>query len=235
LATARSRIKKDKFRLITLEAPNPEKLGGAVHLGICDAVKLLIEKPPKGSKNNFGLNALQHWAKMLTNPKQRHSWAKLFPPGLPLYAGLTSAYNFASLFGKDTTADADRGLYAEFLDEAAVILQNPQLREVAHLYRASGQAWSILPQALLPDSHALLKETRQLMARKHALFLELGNDAVFEVGQINNRLATIRQSMIADFPLTSAEVSALQQNLAEKIMTVHDAEKTAVDALIDTI
>lgn len=235
LAAARSRIKKDKFRLITLEAPNPVKLAAAVHLGICDAIKLFTEKPPKGSKDNFGLKALQNWAKMLTNPKQRRSWAKVFPAGLPLYAGLTSAFNFASLFGKDKTADADRGLYAEFLDEAALILQKPQLSEVAGLYRVSAQAWTGLPGVLLPDKHPLLQETRQLMARKHALFLELGNGTLDDIRQINKRLTIIRQSMIDDFPLTSDEVSVLQQDLAQQIRRIHDAEKTAVDALIDTI
>ena len=235
LATARARIKKDKFRLLTLEAPNPEKLAGAVHLGICDAIKLFTEKPPKGSKNNFGLNALQNWAMMLTNPKQRRSWAKVFPAGLPLYAGLTSAFNFACLFGKESAADANRGLYADFLDEAAVILEKPGLNEAAHLYRASGRAWAELPGALLPDKHALLQETRQLMLRKHALFLELGNDALDDIQQINERLADIRQSIITDFPLTSSEVSDLHQGLAEQITHIYDAEKTAVEALIEVI
>jgi hypothetical protein len=210
-------------------------LAGAVHLGICDAIKLFTEKPPKGSKNNFGLNALQNWAMMLTNPKQRRSWAKVFPAGLPLYAGLTSAFNFACLFGKESAADANRGLYADFLDEAAVILEKPGLNEAAHLYRASGRAWAELPGALLPDKHALLQETRQLMLRKHALFLELGNDALDDIQQINERLADIRQSIITDFPLTSSEVSDLHQGLAEQITHIYDAEKTAVEALIEVI
>jgi hypothetical protein len=231
LAKARARIKKDKFRLMTLEAPNPDKISSAVHLGICDTVKLFTEKPPKGSKNNFGLNGLQYWAKMLTNPKQRQSWAKIFPAGLPLYAGLTSAYEFAFLFGKGTAVDAERGLYADFLDEAAVILQKSSLREVAQLYRASARTWSKIPQALLPDEYTPLKETRQLMTRKHELFLNQGNDAVAEIQQINRRLSAIRQLMIDDFPLTSIEVEALQQNLAEQIFRLHDSEKAAVDAL----
>lgn len=235
LAAARSRIKKDKFRLMTLEAPNPDKLASAVHLGICDTVKLMIEKPPKGSRNNFGLNALQYWSNMLTNPKQRQSWAKLYPAGLPLYAGLSSAYNFACLFGKSTTPDADRGLYAEFLEEAAVILQKPVLNEVADLYQASARTWSSLPQALLPDNFAPLQETRQLMDHKHELFLERGNGAIKEIKQVNKRLDAIRQSMIDDFPLTSAEVDALQENLAHQLTIIHDTEKTAVEALTEVI
>ena len=55
----------------------------------------------------------------------------VFPPDPPFHAGLTSAYNFAFLFGKDESEDAERGLYADFLDEAAVLLEQPALRETA--------------------------------------------------------------------------------------------------------
>jgi len=231
LAVARGRIKKDKFRLLTLDAPNPEKLASAVHLGICDTVKLFTEKPPKGSKNNFGLNALAHWARMLVQPKQRQSWEKLFPAGVPMYAGLTSAYNFAFLFGKGTTQDAERGTYAEFLEEAAVLLERPELKETAGLFRASAKAWQELPAALLPDEVAPFGEARDLMRRRHLLFLEQGGAAVEEMHSIDGRLAEIRAGMVDDFPLTQAEVALHRERLSEQIKRIHDVEREAVEAL----
>ncbi len=54
LAAARGRVKKAKNRVLTLDPPQEEKLKTAVQAGIWDTIKLFTEKPPKGSKNNFG-------------------------------------------------------------------------------------------------------------------------------------------------------------------------------------
>jgi hypothetical protein len=235
LAAARGRIKKIKHRLLTLDAPVVEKLASAVRLGLCDTIQLFTEKPPKGSKNNFGLNAYQFWARMLTQPKQRLSWEKQFPAGLPMYAGLTSAYNFAFLFGKGTGQDAERGMYADFLQEAALLLDLPDLNEAAAQFRAAAAAWHLLPGYLLPDDIQPFAESRELMLRKHTLFLERGGAALEEIQAINNRLDEIREAMTSDFPLTQEEVVAFRERLAGHILAIHDAEATAVQTLQDAI
>ncbi len=231
LAAARGRIKKEKFRLLTLDAPDPAKLASAVRLGICDAVKLFTEKPPKGSKNNFGLNALQFWAKMLTNPKQRLSWEKVFPAGPAMYAGLTSAYEFAFLFGKGREQDAERGMYAGFLDEAADLLDKPDLHEAADLFRASAALWGELPAVLLPDEIEPFGRARELMWRRHTRFLEAGGEALEEILAINDQLAGIRRAMSDHFPLTQPEVEAHREQIAGHLDRIHDAEQAAVQAL----
>jgi Butirosin biosynthesis protein H, N-terminal/Domain of unknown function (DUF4872) len=234
-AAARGRIKKIKHRLLTLGAPVEEKLAAAARLGICDTIQLFTEKPPKGSKNNFGLNAYQFWAKMLTRPKQRLSWEKQFPAGLPMYAGLTSAYEFSCLFGKGTAQDAERGLYAAFLDEAAVLLQRPALSEAAARFRAAAGAWQQLPGFLLPQTVALFAESRELLLRRHSLFLEQGGAARTETESINARLKAIHDAMDKDFPLTQEEVEAFRERLAAQIMAIHDVEASAVQILQEAI
>jgi hypothetical protein len=235
LAAARGRIKKIKNRLLTLDAPVEDKLASAVRLGICDTIQLFSEKPPKGSKNNFGLNAYQFWAKMLTQPKQRLSWEKQFPAGLPMYAALVSAYNFAFLFGKGKEQDAERGLYAGFLEEAALLLDNPALYEAAAQFRAAASAWQQLPGFLLPDAVQPFAESRELMLHKHILFLDQGGAALEEIQVINNRLSEIRETMTTNFPLTQEETSAFRQRLAEQVLAIHDAEAAAVQTLQDAI
>ena len=235
LAAARGRIKKFKHRLLTLDAPRPEKLASAVRLGICDTIQLYTEKPPKGSKNNFGLNAYKFWAKMLTQPKQRLSWEKQFPAGLPMYAGLTSAFNFAFLFGKGTRQDAERGMYADFLQEAALLLNIPALNKAAAQFRTAASAWQQLPGFLLPDDIRPFAESRELMLRKHTLFLEQGGAALEEIQAINSRLDEIRESMMSDFPLTQEQVVAFRERLAGQILAIHDAEETAVQSMQDAI
>lgn len=231
LAAARARVKKDKHRLLTLDPPDPEKLASAVTLGITDCIKLFTEKPPKGSKNNFGLTAYRHWAKSLTQPKLRTSWAKLFPPGLPLYAGLSSAYTFAFLFGKGLAEDGERLLYADFLAETAVLLQKPALNEVAAKFRESAAVWRKLAQALLPEEVRPLAQARQLLKRRHRLFLEQPENALAEMQATDAQLAAVRQRMVDDFPLTEGEVVTLQENVAAVLLEIGAIEAEAVAGL----
>lgn len=229
LANLRARVKNVKQRVLTLDIPDEEKLPAAVQAGIWDTIRLFTEKPPKGVRHNFGLAAYQRWAEMLTNPKQKGSWAKEFPAGAKLYAGLTCAFWDINIFGKD--GKAERDVYADFLDEAGLILGKPGLQTVAQHFRASAAAWDDLSVALLPDWSPLLAETRHLMLRQHRLFLDEGAATLAERQAIGERLRVIGGQMGDDFPLTAAEVVGLQEAVAERVLRIHDIEAAAVEEL----
>ncbi len=229
LATARGRVKKDKFRLLTMEPPLPEKLPSAVQLGIWDCIKLFTEKPPKGSRNNFGLQAYRWWAELLTKPTARLSWEKEFPAGRKMLSGLTNVFGDINIFGKN--GHAERDVYADFLDEAAVLLNKPDLKESAAHFRRSAAAWDALSLALLPDVVAPFKETRELMRRRHEIFTTQGNAALEEMKQIDGRLKAIMDEMERDFPLDAAGVTRLRQNIADHVMHIHDIETEAIATL----
>lgn len=229
LDAARSRVKKYKHRLITLEPPDPGKLAGAVRKGIWDCIKLFIEKPPKGSKNNFGLAAFNWWASLLTNPKARLSWEKEFPAGGKMYAGLTSTFVDINTFGKD--GHAERDVYADFLQEASLLLEKPGLKAAAGHFRRSAGAWDSLSAALLPDDVPLLGETRRLLMHRHALFTEQGSAALEEIRALDTRLAEIKSQATEDFPLDHAGVVALRERISQHVMRIHDIEKEAIEAL----
>ena len=57
LTKARGRVKEDKNKLMTLDAPQTTKLAAAVHKGICQTISLFTEEPPKGGRDNFGFAA----------------------------------------------------------------------------------------------------------------------------------------------------------------------------------
>lgn len=229
LAAARGRVKQDKYRILTLDLPDPDKLPAAVAAGIWDCINLYTEKPPKGSANNFGLQAFQHWADLLTKPKQRMSWAKAFPPGAPFYAGLTSTFSHFGAVG--IKGDADRALYADFLDEAALILNKPALIEVAQQFRQSALAWRALGNILLPDPVTPFHETRLLLERRRHLFTEQGDATRAERQQINARLHAIRTAMNTDFPLNAAQVMTLCQQISTQLLHIRDQEQAAITQL----
>ncbi len=231
MQAARARVKKDKFRVMTLEAPNWDKLQTAVSAGIWDTIKLYTEKPPKGGTNSFGFASYKHLSKLLTRPKTRLSWEKEFPTGIKMWAGLTSIYSDVNQFGKGETGQADRAMYADFLDEASTILNKPVLRDAAEQFRASGQAWAKLGALLLPDEVPLLAETRQLMDREHETFLNQGNESVAERKLIKQRLKEIREEVGEAFPLDADKVTSMKAAMADHFSKIHDLEETAVETL----
>ena len=231
LALARGRAKNNKHRLITLEAPDADKLPAAVSAGIWDCIRLYTEAPPRGGKNNFGLAAYRWWAENLTKPKARASWEREFPAGPKMLAGLTSAFTDVALFGKGTDDFADRNRQADFLDEAAVILNRPGLREAAGCFRDAAAEWKTLAYTLLPDEVEPFRETRELMTRRHHVFLDRGNAALEEMKDIDARLDAIKSAVSADFPLTGPEVEAHRARIAAQLMAIHDVEAAAVEAM----
>jgi hypothetical protein len=235
LQKARGRVKDDKFRIISLDAPDMDRLAAAVQKGIWQCISLYTEAPPRGRKDNFGFAALKFWAKMLTNTRNKQSWERLFAPGSRMYAALAGsvvqpgAFDWICTWG---TADgAERGLYADFLDEAALLLNKPGLKEAARQFRAAAQAWCDLANAMLPDSVPAFKETRELKLRRHRLFVEQGGDGVDERRAINARLNEIKAEVASAFPLTNHEASAIRETLAEHVLKIHDIEVEAVGAM----
>ena len=236
---ARARVKKDKFRVVTLDPPDLDRLPAAVQKGIWQCLSLYTEAPPKGTKDNFGLAALLRWAAMLTNQRNKQGWARFFPPGSALYSALAGtpeqpgAFVWICTWGASggDNGGAERVLYARFLDEAAAILGRPALYEAADRFRASSAAWCDLANQLLPNDVPFLKETRDLLLRRHALFVEAGDTRLDDIRAIDARLRAIRDTVADVFPLNDADLATFRESLADHVLRLHEAERAAVHAL----
>ncbi|MCB8959508.1 MAG: hypothetical protein H6651_04285 [Ardenticatenales bacterium] len=75
----------------------------------------------------------------MTRPRTRLSWAKEFPAGRAMLASLTSQFDDIHTFGKGQPGGAP--MYADFLAEAALILDRLVLNDVAAQFRRSSAAW----------------------------------------------------------------------------------------------
>jgi hypothetical protein len=224
-----SRVKKKKHRLITLEHPDPDQLPEAVRAGIADCVHLMTEKPPRGSARNFGLRGLQHWAEMLEKDKAG-SWSREYRDGRTLLSVLMSSYYFLGPgFGK--TMQAERDTYADFLDEAAVVLEQPVLENVAVRYRMAGKAWAGLLAALLPEDVPMLKKARYLIDYKYELLSEKGSEATDAIRQTVIDQVALKEEAGSDFPLAESEIADLRAEIRRHVLLVHDAEEAAVMGL----
>ena len=239
LTKARGRVKDDKYRLITLDTPQTAKLAGAVHKGICQAIKLFTEEPPRGARDNFGFAAYEKLAHLLVNTRNKQSWERFFPPGVRMYHALAGspvqpgAYHWVMTWG---SADgAERGLYADFLDEAAQILKKPALKESAEKFRESYTLWLEFANTLLPDDVPLLGESKKLIQKKHDLFINKGESGLTEIKKINSRLNELLEESKTDFPLSNAQAVEFRANLRDILLKISAVEQQAVDLLQNAI
>jgi len=235
LTRARGRVKENKYRLMTLDAPQTTKLAGAVHKGICQAISLFTEEPPRGGRDNFGFVAYEKLGEMLVNTRNKHSWERFFAPGIRMYHALAGspiqpgAYHWVNTWG---SADgAERGLYADFLLEAAQILKRPALKESAEKFRESHTLWLAFADALLPDDIPLLGESKTLIQKRHELFIDKGESALPEIKQVNSRLSELLSQSESDFPLSNAQAADLRAHLRDILLKIKSVEGQAVDLL----
>ena len=238
LTAARGRVRKDRYRQMTLSAPELGRMASAVESSIRQCLSLFTDLPPAGSADNFGLKALDAWAGMLTNTRNKRGWARFFPRGEGLYAALAGhpgqpgAYTqiAASPWTLEDGSGAERLRYAAFLDEAANLLDRPGLRDAAACFRASHAAWLELADALLPDGTPLAA-SKALLAQRTRVFVEQGSAAEPELRQINEQLAGLRAAAATEFPLNEADTHALLNDLADHVRAVRVLEADAVAAL----
>jgi hypothetical protein len=150
--------------------------------------------------------------------------------GSPVQPG---AYHWVMTWG---SADgAERGLYADFLDEAAQILKKPALKESAEKFRESYQLWLEFADALLPNDIPILGESKKLIQKKHDLFINNGESALPEISQINARLNELLEESKTDFPLSNAQAAEFRTNLRDILLKISTIEQHAVDLLQNAI
>jgi hypothetical protein len=126
---------------------------------------------------------------------------------------------------------AERGLYADFLEEAAEILKKPAIKDPAGIFRESYSLWCEFADALLPDDLPLLGESKQLIQRKHDLFVEQGDSALPEIKTINARLNELLARSETEFPLSPAGAADFRAHLRDILSQIETVEQKAVDSL----
>jgi hypothetical protein len=238
-AKARARIKKDKFRVLSLDPPDFDKLPAAVANGVWQCIRIFTEAPPRGTPRNFGLRGLQHWAEMLANTRNKQSWARYFPPGSGMYNALAGGGAIPGVYGwiqQYSGGDgAERASYAAFLEEAATILDKPALKSAADLLRRSHAEWVRLAGISLPEEIPAFAEARELLDRRYHLFIEQGGTALVGIQAANARLRELKAAAAKSFPLNEQQVAELREAMSAQILKIHDIEKEAVQGMQDAM
>jgi Domain of unknown function (DUF4872)/Butirosin biosynthesis protein H, N-terminal len=150
LVAAWSGHRKGRFAMASLDGDGVAAIASdpaSVAAGVRRAVRMTVAHltgPVLGNSFdvNFGLSGMAKLAHEMADGSTKTGWARRFAP--PASAGYACRRLAECLTTAYTASGATRPLYAEFLHEAAVLLDDAALAEAADLIAASGRAWTVL-------------------------------------------------------------------------------------------
>jgi hypothetical protein len=227
MAAARARIGSYKNRLLLVSSNGEFDLAAAIHAGLQDCVDHLSEK-----SDSFSLATFQKWGKMMTHRKNAKGWPVVFANRKGLYGALKSVYEGVELVS--TGGGGMRGLYADFLDEAAGIV-NPDLAGVAKKYRSLQAQWTALAETALPDNIGPLRETKELLRQRYDILMTQGGDGLEQMQPLTEQLGKLYQEYNPNFPMNDAEIDGLFGTLGDQLLALYDAEVSALAALKEIV
>jgi hypothetical protein len=179
---------------------------------------------------NFGLAALNKWGQMLTNTKNKKGWPNCFPGGPPLHGAMSTV--FAQIELRGYGGSAFRGLYADFLDQAAGVLKKSALKKVAEQFRESEASWRAISDAALPDLIPLLKETREALTRRSVLIRKPRTTAIDkELESLRDRLKQLHERSAKELSLSKADTLDLFGAISERVLETEKIERAAFTEL----
>jgi hypothetical protein len=222
LAATRARIKSYKNRLLAVE---PARSAPKLEPGVREAVAACVRGLSTGRMKNFTLDAFATWADRLDGSKAPDAWEKIFPPGPHLYVGLRSITD--SIEHSGTGGGLCRPIYADFLEEAAGLLKDRRLEQLATRYAELGKRWSALADAALPEQYPAFRETRDLLSQKAELRHRRPDDDG-EADRCTQLMGEWVERMKRAFPLDAAASAALRRELKTRVSGLVDDERAAL-------
>lgn len=226
LAASRGAITSYKNRLLSI---TPGKKPIDIKKAVADGIRACYTELAKGRIANFRLDAFKNLASSMNNAKAKDGWPKALPPGQSLFGAQLGFYLFIERYG--TGGGLYRAMYADFLEEAAVILAKKEIALVAKDYRALAKQWTDLALAMLPDDVKPFSESRELIDAYEKTLLAKGGDGAKELAKIVGELATIYQAMKSAHPFIKSGSEKFYSDLHERVNAIYEGEIAALAAL----
>jgi hypothetical protein len=227
LAAARARVGSYKHRLLVLDAPATELDAGGLRRAVRDGLAEQVEHLGQRS-DSFSLPAFRKWTRLLTDRRNAKGWPTVFADRVSLFDACLSVYE--GLEPSGSGGGNLRGLYAEFLDEAAGLLDAPALGRAAAAYREAAARWHEVAEVALPADREPFAEARRRTDELQRQ-VERGDAGRPEAAETAGRLWALRERWRPRFPGGDEEVGVLLAELAARVSAVYQAETAALARL----
>ena len=230
LDRARQRIKKERQRLMTLGEFRMENLPEATRAGIQQCLEHALGEPPrKPMRGKYGLTAYTRWADALADERSKNGWKRQFATGSDRFSLLTWFYHYTHHFG--TGGFGARGRYADFLIEAAEILENDALPIAAEEFRKAERGWMALYDQLYSVEIEPLFRARHLIDEREKLFREQGQASSEARREINDQLEELRTSADESMNFSEIEERQWRQEIRDTVLELQELESAAFNQL----
>ncbi|WP_327585256.1 BtrH N-terminal domain-containing protein [Nonomuraea sp. NBC_00507] len=181
--------------------------------------------------DSFSLPAWRKWARLLTDTRNAKAWPKVFADGRGLADALLSLWEGAEPVGMD--GGNLRELFADALDEAALLLDEPELAGLAGRFREISALWHGLAEAALPAEVPEFARVRELTAAIKESVMADGSAGGEEAAETGRQLWQARAA--ANESLAATDPSELFADLSARLGTIHEAETAAIRHLSELI
>ncbi len=226
MAAARGRISSFKHRILALRAtPGPipaERLRAAMREGLGDQVDHL-----RSTSDSFSLRAWRKWGRLMTDERNAKAWPRVFADGRGLFGALSAIQE-----GVDGQVGPSGGhlreLYAGFLDEAAIALDNTALDDAARAWRAVADRWEELADAAVPPDLDGAAEAVEAAEALHEAVMA-GESGRSRVRAAAETVWMLRDRHAVDVPLPPERIAAILADLGERLGGIYEAEVDALD------
>ena len=186
----------------TTDAAVPaDRLRAAVRAGLQADVNHLA-----GTSTSFALPAWPKWSRLLVDPRAAKGWPTVFADRRQLLRALASVWEGVESAGMD--GGHLRGLFADGLEQAAVLLDQPGLAAEAPRWREIADRWHALAETALPDDVPAIARLRTLTATVTGAVAE-GDAGAAERAAAAEELWQLRAEHADEPPLDEERLAAV--------------------------
>ena len=200
-----------------------DRLRAAVRAGLQATVDQL-----GGTSTSFALPAWRKWSRLLVDPRADKGWPTVFADRRGLLQALAGVWEGVEPAGMD--GGHLRGLFADGLEQAAAVLDEPALAAEAPRWREIADRWHALAGTALPDDVPVIARLRELTATVTGAVAE-GDATAGERAAAAEELWQLRAAHADLPPLDDERTTAVLTAMSGHLAAIADAEAAAVARL----
>jgi hypothetical protein len=184
------------------------------------------------TSDSFGLPAWRKWSRVLVDPRNAKSWPKVFADRAGLFGALLSVWEGVVPAGM--TGGHHRGLFADFLDRAAVVLGEPALTGQAGTWREIAGRWHDLGEVALPVDVPAAERARVLTATVTTSVGD-GDVGAADRAEAAAELWRLRTEFAKRPPFDEDRIRAIFDGMSTRLAELYEAETAAIAELAAVI